>query len=279
MINMKMVLEKKKLIKYVLLAALGAAIGTILNNRNKEFLTARDWNEIIENQELRILTTYNTIDYILKDDSVQGFQYELLHAILDHKGFSLKITPTVDLSQQIEDLKSGKYDLLASNLIVTSELKEQIALTYPILKNKQVLVQRKDSIALSDSLFIDNQINLAKKTLYVIKDSPAILRINNLSNEIADTIYIEELEKYGEEQLIALVAHGDINYAVCDEQIALNALDSLPQIDASLAIGFTQFYSWGVNKESPILLDSLNIWIDKFIQTKEYQKIYSKYYR
>ena len=187
--------------------------------------------------------------------------------------------PTVDLSQQIEDLKSGKYDLLASNLIVTSELKEQIALTYPILKNKQVLVQRKDSIALSDSLFIDNQINLAKKTLYVIKDSPAILRINNLSNEIADTIYIEELEKYGEEQLIALVAHGDINYAVCDEQIALNALDSLPQIDASLAIGFTQFYSWGVNKESPILLDSLNIWIDKFIQTKEYQKIYSKYYR
>ncbi|HJD91847.1 MULTISPECIES: transporter substrate-binding domain-containing protein [Bacteroides] len=276
---MKMVLEKKKLIKYVLLAALGAVIGTILNNRNKESLTARDWNEIIENQELRILTTYNTIDYILKDDSVQGFQYELLHAILDHKGFSLKITPTVDLSQQIEDLKSGKYDLLASNLIVTSELKEQIALTYPILKNKQVLVQRKDSIALSDSLFIDNQINLAKKTLYVIKDSPAILRINNLSNEIADTIYIEELEKYGEEQLIALVAHGDINYAVCDEQIALNALDSLPQIDASLAIGFTQFYSWGVNKESPILLDSLNIWIDKFIQTKEYQKIYSKYYR
>ncbi|EGJ72353.1 extracellular solute-binding protein family 3 [Bacteroides coprosuis DSM 18011] len=274
-----MVLEKKKLIKYVLLAALGAVIGTILNNRNKESLTARDWNEIIENQELRILTTYNTIDYILKDDSVQGFQYELLHAILDHKGFSLKITPTVDLSQQIEDLKSGKYDLLASNLIVTSELKEQIALTYPILKNKQVLVQRKDSIALSDSLFIDNQINLAKKTLYVIKDSPAILRINNLSNEIADTIYIEELEKYGEEQLIALVAHGDINYAVCDEQIALNALDSLPQIDASLAIGFTQFYSWGVNKESPILLDSLNIWIDKFIQTKEYQKIYSKYYR
>ena len=279
MINMKMVLEKKKLIKYVLLAALGAVIGTILNNRNKESLTARDWNEISENQELRILTTYNTIDYILKDDSVQGFQYELLHAILDHKGFSLKITPTVDLSQQIEDLKSGKYDLLASNLIVTSELKEQIALTYPILKNKQVLVQRKDSIALSDSLFIDNQINLAKKTLYVIKDSPAILRINNLSNEIADTIYIEELEKYGEEQLIALVAHGDINYAVCDEQIALNALDSLPQIDASLAIGFTQFYSWGVNKESPILLDSLNIWIDKFIQTKEYQKIYSKYYR
>ena len=37
---------------------------------------------------------------------------------------------------------------------------------------------------------------------------------------IRDSIYVEEIEKYGSEQLIALVAHGDIDYAVCDESIA-----------------------------------------------------------
>ena len=40
-----------------------------------------------------------------------------------------------------------------------------------------------------------------------------------LSSRIGDTIYVEEIEKYGPEQLIALVAHGDIDYAVCDESI------------------------------------------------------------
>ncbi len=110
------------------------------------------------------------------------------------------------------------------------------------------------------------------------KGSPSILRIQNLGNEIGDTIYIKEIEKYGSEQLISLVAHGDIDYAVCDESIARAVADSLPQVDINTAISFTQFYSWAVSKQSPALLDSLNTWLDKFQKEKEYQKIYRKYY-
>lgn len=106
-----------------------------------------------------------------------------------------------------------------------------------------------------------------------------MLRLRNLEAEIGDTIYIQEMDKYGSEQLISLVAHGDINYAVCEESIAIAAADSLPQIDISIAIGFTQFYSWAVNKQSPILLDSLNVWIDDFKKRKEYKRIYRKYYQ
>ena len=39
-----------------------------------------------------------------------------------------------------------------------------------------------------------------------------------------------------------MVAHGDIDYAVCDESIARAAADSIPQIDINTAISFTQFY-------------------------------------
>ena len=104
------------------------------------------------------------------------------------------------------------------------------------------------------------------------------MRIHYLGNEIGDTIYIKEIEKYGSEQLISLVAHGDIDYAVCDESIARAVTDSLPQLDINTAISFTQFYSWAVSKQSPALLDSLNTWLDKFQKEKEYQKIYRKYY-
>ena len=72
--------------------------------------------------------------------------------------------------------------------------------------------------------------------------------------------------------------HGDIDYAVCDESIARAAADSLPQIDINTAISFTQFYSWGVSKQSPALLDSLNTWLEKFKKGKEYETIYKRYY-
>ena len=130
----------------------------------------------------------------------------------------------------------------------------------------------------NDSLYIRNQLDLAGRTLHVVKGSPSILRIQNLGNEIGDTIYIKEIDKYGSEQLISMVAHGDIDYAVCDESIARAAADSIPQIDINTAISFTQFYSWAVSKQSPALLDSLNTWLDKFQKEKEYQKIYKKYY-
>ena len=83
-------------------------------------------------------------------------------------------------------------------------------------------MQRK--VGENDSLAIRSQLDLAGKTLNVVKGSPSILRIRNLSNEIGDTIYVNEIEKYGSEQLIAMVAHGDIDYAVCDEGIARMAV-------------------------------------------------------
>jgi len=183
----------------------------------------------------------------------------------------------MSFDERLEGLSDGRYDVIAYGILATSELKDSLLLTSPIILNKQVLVQRKAN-GENDSLYIRSQLDLAKKTLHVVKGSPSILRIHNLGNEIGDTIYIKEIEKYGSEQLISLVAHGDIDYAVCDESIARAVTDSLPQLDINTAISFTQFYSWAVSKQSPALLDSLNTWLDKFQKEKEYQKIYRKYY-
>ena len=176
----------------------------------------------------------------------------------------------MSFEERLEGLSEGRYEVIACGLLATSELKDSLLLTSPITLNKQVLVQRKESgeNGENDSLYIRNQLDLAGRTLHVVKGSPSILRIQNLGNEIGDTIYIKEIAKYGPEQLISMVAHGDIDYAVCDESIARTAADSIPQIDINTAISFTQFYSWAVSKQSPALLDSLNTWLDKFQKGK-----------
>ena len=103
-----------------------------------------------------------------------------------------------------EGILTGKYDILANSTIVTSESKDSLLFTHPILLNKQVLVQRKPEQE-NDSMYIHSQLELARKTLHVVKGSPVLLRIHNLSNEIGDTIYIQEVRKYGPEQLLAMV--------------------------------------------------------------------------
>ena len=155
----------------------------------------------------------------------------------------------MSFEERLKGLSEGRYDVIAYGILATSKLKDSLLLTSPIVLNKQVLVQRKEN-GENDSLYIRNQLDLARRTLHVVKGSPSILRIQNLGNEIGDTIYIKEIEKYGPEQLISLVAHGDIDYAVCDESIARAVADSLSQIDINTAISFTQFYSWAVSKQS-----------------------------
>lgn len=270
----------KKLLRYLVPVVIVLALLFSLRNcekKEKPVGHPRDYAAIAKEGVLRVATEYNSISFYVDGDTVSGFHYEMIEAFARDKGLKAEINPIMSFEERLKGLGEGQYDVIAYGILATSELKDSLLLTSPIVLNKQVLVQRKENPE-NDSLYIRSQLDLARRTLHVVKGSPSILRIRNLGNEIGDTIYIQEIEKYGDEQLIAMVAHGDIDYAVCDESIAEAAADSLPQIDINTAISFTQFYSWAVSKQSPALLDSLNTWLDKFQKEKEYRNIYQKYY-
>lgn len=270
-----------KIWKYVAVALAGSLITTfVLQYEDTPAVdnTPRDYPAIAADGILRAALEYNSISLHKEGDTLSGFDYELIGAFARDHNLQVDITPEMSFEKRLEGLATGKYDLIANGILATSELKDSLLLTIPIALTKEVLVQRKPTEE-NDSLFIRTHLSLAKRTLHVVKGSPSILRIRHLSDEIADTIYIKEVEMYGPEQLIAMVAHGDIDYAVCDEQIARAAAESTPQIDISTDISFTQFYSWAVNKKSPALLDSLNTWIEDFKQSRKYQKIHRKYYK
>lgn len=237
----------------------------------------RDWAAIVKEGTIRMATEYNSISFYVDKDTISGFHYELIQAFAHDKGLKTEIIPIMSFDERLEGLSTGRFDAIAFGLLATSELKDSLLLTSPILLSKQVLVQRKAK-GENDSIYIKSQLDLAGRTLHIVKGAPSILRIRNLGNEIGDTIYVKEVEKYGSEQLISLVAHADIDYVVCDESIAKAVADSLPQIDINTAISFTQFYSWAVSKQSPVLFDSLNTWLNKFQKGEEYQRIYEKYY-
>ena len=269
---------KRKYLKYIIMGAISATIATFLLHPHEERKKGpRDYKEIIASGELKVTTEYNSVSYYVKGDSISGFHYELVQAFAKEKGLRLNICPEMKLENQINGINNGTYDLIANSILVTSESKDSLlAFTIPIFVNKQILVQRKEK---TDSLFIHNQLELAGKTVYIPHGSAVSYRIRNLSKEIGDTIIVKEIDKYGTEQLMAMVAHGDIDYAVCESGIAETSLPDFPQLDIGTEISFNQVYACGVNKQSPVLLDSLNLWLHNFMQRKAFSDLLHKYQR
>ncbi len=238
----------------------------------------RDFEEIMATGELNVVTDYNSIGYFVSGDTAKGFQLEMVRALEAEWGVRVNLYLENSLDDNLKGLESFKYDIVARNVPVNSILKELFAFTSTITLNKLVLVQRK--YLYNDSIEpIRNHLDLAKKVIHVAKDSPAILRLNNLSQEIGDTIFVEEDPTYEAEQLVMMVASGDIDFTVCDERVAKHLAAQFPEIDIETDISFTQLESWALRKESPVLLDSLNSWIARFKESKHFMQIHNRYYK
>lgn len=248
-----------------------------VKNSNRKKSRDRDFPEIKESGVLNIVTDYNSVGYFVSGDSIMGFQYEIIKAL--ERDWAIKVNLFLEnsLDENLAGLSAGKYDVVARNIPVDVALRENYNFVESIVLNKQVLVQR--SSAYNEGVEpIRQHLNLAKKTVHVPENSPVILRLQNLSDEIGDTIFIEENKMYDSEQLVIMVSSGDIDFTVCDEEIAKQLAERLPEIDIRTDITFTQLQSWAVRKNSPILLDSLNSWFKSFRDSKHFIGVYKKYY-
>lgn len=268
----------KKYLKYGIMGILAVAVSFFFLKAEKkeEKVTSRNYTQILQSGVLKAVTEYNAFSYHAQEDTIGGFHYELLQAFAKSKNLKADIVPEMSLEKRIQGVESGEYDILANNVLKTSNRRDSIQYTHPIFLSKEILVQRKAKNE-EDSSYIRSVLDLSHKTIHLVKNSSSHYRLQNLINEIGDTIYIKEVEKYGPEQLIAMIASGEIDYTVCDESIAQAIIRNFPQIDIETAVSFTQFYSWGVKKCNTELLDTLNAWIDDFTQTQAFKELIKKY--
>lgn len=264
--------------KYVGLLLVVVTIGFVVYLCRDTKDEPRDFAEIHSSKVLRVVTDYNQLGYYVSEDTIAGFNHDLLQLFQSYfSDIKIEISVENNLEKCIQGLEEKKYDLIARNITTIEELRNKMSFTQPLVRSKYVLIQRKAMF--NDSIEpVREHLNLAKKVIYVPKGSPAKVRLKNLSFEIGDTIYVVEDDVYEATQLAMMVAKGEIDFSVCDEGVAEKIKSVLPEVDMKTDIGFTHLEAWAVRKNSPILLDSLNKWINKIEKTKEYSKIYKKYY-
>ena len=187
----------------------------------------------------------------------------------------MKFYPLVQLEDALAGLNDGLYDMLVAQFPVTKESRDQFLFTDELYLDRQVLVQRSDSLG---ATAVKSQLDLAGKTLYVIKGSPMRDRIESLAREIGDSIYVAEDADYGPEQLFMRVAAGEINFAVINESIAREMASRYPGIDISTGISFSQFQSLIIKKDNQELCDSVNSWLRTLKQQPQFATLLSRYH-
>jgi membrane-bound lytic murein transglycosylase F len=244
-----------------------------------------DLDELREKGKIVAVTDFNSTNYFIYKGEPMGFHFELLRSFSEYIGLNLEIVTENNINKSIAMLGSGKADLLSVDLTVNSSRKKQMRFTDPISQTRQVLIQRKPNrwrSLTSDEIeksLIRNQLDLAGKTIFIQVGSSSFECLKNLEDEIGDTISIVQVP-FGAEELISLVAKREIDYAVCDENIAIVNSGYYPVIDVGTPVSFTQNLAWGIRKEnSDNLAAALNSWIASFKKSDTYALLYAKYFR
>ncbi len=252
---------------------------------HKKDIVAFDLDSIRARGRMNVVTDFNSTSYFIYKGEPMGFHYELLKAFSDHIGVDLEITTENHLEEAFDMLHTGRADLLAMGLTVNASRKKEIQFTEPIDSTRQVLIQRKPnkwktmSSSIVESSLLRNQTDLAEKVIYVQIGSSHAERLYAMAEEIGEPISVIEVP-FDSEILIQMVDDGEIDFAVCDENIAVVNSTYYPDIDVKTPVSFSQNIAWGIRKTHSVQLQKeLDQWISNFKKTKAFALLYAKYFK
>lgn len=236
----------------------------------------RDLDGILREGKLRVVVDYNYTNYFVYRGKPMGFKYEMLKQLSRDLDVKLEFVVSNDLEETFRGLETGRFDLAAKNLTVTSERIKRVDFTEPIMQTRQVLVQRRKSKG--NDAFVHNQLELAGKTVTVQKNTAFVARLHHIQEEIGSRLTVAEDSVAGVEQLVAMVSSGEIDYTVCDEQVARLYSRHFENLDVSVPVSFRQNIAWAVRKDAVRLKEYLDGWLEDFSHTARYRELQVKYF-
>ena len=284
--NKNILKEFIKILKFPLLVILLlVTLNTCKEKEKESFVNLNSLEKIKKKGKLVAVMDFNSTNYFIYRGEPMGYQYEMLNLLASELGVKLEVKVENDIDENFRMLENGDCDIIAINLTITKERSKIIDFTIPYSQTHQVLVQRKPenwkqlSEEEIEPNLIRNQLDLGGKVIYVQKGSSYAQRMKNLSDEIGDSIRLIEKADKEVEELIELVASGEIDYTVADENVALVNQIYYPILDVKTAVSFPQNLAWGLRKGDNELRKEINKWLEKFKNSTEYALIYDKYFK
>jgi membrane-bound lytic murein transglycosylase F len=282
---LKKAVGKKLLIPITVMAALSFVFFFLFRPSGQKEVKhdTFDLSSIKKRGKLIAITDFNSTDYFIEKNEPKGFNYEMLKSFSDHLGVGIEIVTENNIQNAIKILSSGKADLIAIGLPENSSGMNDIRLSSPVDETRQVLVKMKDRRApiikeKSERLRLMDQLGLGRSAIYIQTGYAIPDAYLPLASALGDSVNVLEVP-YEQENLIKYVAEGLIDFAICDENIAVVHSQVYPVVDISTPASKKLKLSWAVRKnDSDSLLTELNSWITDYKKSTEFAEVYSRYY-
>ena len=228
---------------------------------------------------LRVVTLSGATTFFLYRDEPMGYQYELVRLFAQRYKLPLKLYVTHSVEEAETMVEEGKVDLCITPHAVTHSARERFLFAGPESLSALVLIQRTPK--LSDSVpYIPDVAALLGKEITVMSGSRAMERVKRLEEQLGGRIPMHQLttDTLDAEDLIAQVAHREINYTIADEELAKLSKTYYPQLDISVEVGFAQRLRWFVSPQAIGLAQLLDQWAKNIPTDKSFHEIYKRYF-
>lgn len=268
-------MHRKKNIVVALILVLSAVTFMSKCKIDTKSNTTYDLQQIIDSDTIKAAMMYGSTSYFVYKGQDMGLEYEYVKDMADSIGVSIDIHSDYNIESMLQKLDKGEVDIIACNVPMTKEYKQKYTFCGRQVITKQVIIQR----AISKRKRIGNVTELIGKEVYVSQKKHRD-RMDNLNKELGGGIVIKEWnnDSITIEDLIEKVSKGEIEYLVCDDDLAKVNRTYYPNIDINLEVSFDSRSSWVVRKDCPLLAEFVDTWSKEYSKTIKEKAILKKYY-
>ena len=282
---MRVVANILKILLVTTLLSLGCESKNQVNTDVVEGQDSSTHVPFLKDGKLVVLMSNNLSSYYILKGQPRGFEYEMLKLFCKENNLELQVKVIREFEFLLDSLIAGKGDLAAGNITVTGERRARVDFSPEVLRTRQVLVQRlpenykKLSKKQRQARLVQDALELSGKTVYVNSGSSFLDRLKNFKEENGVDVTIEAVQgETGTDELIRMLAEGEIDFTVVDENVARIHSSIYPNLDFSVPLSLSQSIAWAIPKGQTALKKMLDNWILERKHSTRYNIIYNKYF-
>jgi len=213
-----------------------------------------------------VKTDFEPFGFTNRNGEIIGFDIDIMKAIAKNIGVKLELIP-VTSKNRIQYILENKVDVVAASMTHKIKRDKQIDFTITYFYDGQAILASRKSMATSYKSFVD------KKVGAQIGSSSG--KVFEVIQPLCEVVYKEDMK-----EIINDLYDGKIDAVTSDysflKTIAKKSKGKLKMIGHKFTI---EPYGIGLPENESNLRDALNLSIQDMVKTKEYKKVYKKWFK
>lgn len=195
---------------------------------------------VLNDGVLKVGTNYGRTTYYNGITGPEGFEYELAKGFADYLGVELEVYPYYSLNDLFPQLTNHHLDVIAAGITMTPQRLEQFSFGPAYQDVSQKVVFQQGNVRPRSLEQLDGD-------LLVVAGSSHSEALRN--TPLPDSLMWQETDERDGEELLEMVAQGELDYTIADSNILAVVRRRYPDLSIGFTLVAEQGIGWAVNSE------------------------------